>query len=114
MAEDGFADPLTVDLDDIGCNMDAAEYCPTQCIHILDESGKCIVRDSIHRTYCKYSKLMPKDKLQQEKKLAKILAHESSIDLLAWDTDGKSIIASSIFDYVIYIWSIAREIIKNI
>ncbi|MGQ4913757.1 MAG: ferredoxin [Candidatus Asgardarchaeia archaeon] len=52
MAEDGFADPLTVELDDLGCNMDAAENCPTQCIHIIDTStNKCIVHED-----CKYSK----------------------------------------------------------
>ena len=52
MADDGLANPINTELgDDMGCNKDAAENCPTQCIHIIDEStGKCVIH-----TDCKYA-----------------------------------------------------------
>lgn len=29
-----------VDIDDLGCNMDAAEQCPANCIHIIETETK--------------------------------------------------------------------------
>ncbi|MFH1398854.1 MAG: ferredoxin [Candidatus Woesearchaeota archaeon] len=38
------AHPITTDLDDLGCNQDAAEQCPASCIHIIDtKTGKQII-----------------------------------------------------------------------
>lgn len=38
------AKPKAIDIDDIGCNMDAAEQCPAQCIHIIEvETGNKLV-----------------------------------------------------------------------
>jgi ferredoxin len=34
MASDGKSKPKKTDLDDIGCNQEAADSCPVQCIHI--------------------------------------------------------------------------------
>lgn len=37
MADDGKAYPKKKELDEIGCNKEAAEICPTQCIEIIEE-----------------------------------------------------------------------------
>ena len=34
MAKDGKSRPKKTELDEIGCNQDAADGCPVQCIHI--------------------------------------------------------------------------------
>ncbi|MBW2992444.1 ferredoxin [Candidatus Woesearchaeota archaeon] len=37
MKEDGKSTPKKTELDDIGCNRDAADACPVQCIKIEEE-----------------------------------------------------------------------------
>ena len=37
MADDGKAYPQKKELDEIGCNKEAVEICPTQCIEIIEE-----------------------------------------------------------------------------
>jgi len=37
LAKDGRARPKKTELDDIGCNQDAADSCPVQCIKIKKE-----------------------------------------------------------------------------
>lgn len=33
-----------IDIDELGCNMDAAEQCPAQCIHIIEvETGNKLI-----------------------------------------------------------------------
>jgi ferredoxin len=34
MSDDGLADPLNSSVDEIGCNQEAADSCPTTCIKI--------------------------------------------------------------------------------
>jgi len=35
IAEDGKSKPKKTELDDLGCNVDAANSCPSQCIRIV-------------------------------------------------------------------------------
>ena len=42
MGSDGKSKPKKTELDEIGCNMDAAQSCPVNCIHI-DENGKKLI-----------------------------------------------------------------------
>jgi ferredoxin len=38
------AQPKNKDIDDLGCNMEAAEICPVNCIHISEnETGKKLI-----------------------------------------------------------------------
>ncbi len=39
MAEDGKSNPLSTELEDLGCNMEAAQNCPVNCIHIYEVSN---------------------------------------------------------------------------
>ncbi len=34
MKDDGKASPIKTEVDDVGCNQDAADVCPVQCIKI--------------------------------------------------------------------------------
>ncbi len=36
MAEDGKASAKKLELDEVGCNKQAAESCPVQCIHVKE------------------------------------------------------------------------------
>jgi ferredoxin len=36
IADDGLASPVKTELDDLGCNMDAAQACPVNIIHIYE------------------------------------------------------------------------------
>ena len=36
MADDGLASPLNDSIDEIGCNQEAADSCPTSCIQLED------------------------------------------------------------------------------
>jgi len=38
MTEDGKSKPLSTELEDLGCNMEAAQSCPVNCIHIYEMS----------------------------------------------------------------------------
>lgn len=42
MGSDGKAKPKKIELDDLGCNMDAAQACPVNCIHIEKDDKKMI------------------------------------------------------------------------
>ena len=37
MKEDGRSSPKKTELDEVGCNQEAADACPAQCIHIKEE-----------------------------------------------------------------------------
>jgi len=37
MGDDGKAHPKKTELDEVGCNKDAAEVCPVQCIKVVEE-----------------------------------------------------------------------------
>ena len=36
MADDGLSDPVNSELEELGCNMDAAQSCPVLVIHIYE------------------------------------------------------------------------------
>ncbi len=36
IGEDGMGEPVRTELEDISCNMDAAQACPSNCIHIYE------------------------------------------------------------------------------
>lgn len=42
MGDDGKSKPKKTELTDIGCNMDAAQSCPVNCIHIEKDGKKLI------------------------------------------------------------------------
>lgn len=42
MADDGKSKPKKTEVDEIGCNMDAAQSCPVNCIHIEKDEKKLV------------------------------------------------------------------------
>lgn len=37
------AETFELEVDELGCNKDAAEVCPVNCIHIIDHTGKKLI-----------------------------------------------------------------------